>query len=275
MSVLKNCDFYVAFMNIVSGTLCIFILSEPHHHVQVEDYHYNPIIIIYVVPWDLFASLTKAWCLFKGLTWPCRDSKGILIVCSFMSLCLVENTSSVKYPKLLYHVKSGSLFTEQFCLSATANSVVTIVFRGGATGGQGRDKGAGGGGGATMCLHHCPSTGQGCRRTPGDHCHTGARCVTLQMTNRQEERDTSSVNNNMFTGYKQTQQEGDRRTRHRSLFRHRKDDSPISSYLIAVPRFAFSSDSETKHFNTASVIQLMYGSSSVPLEYWFAFTMFN
>lgn len=143
MSVLKNCDFYVAFMNIVSGTLCIFILSGPHHHVQVEDYHYNPIIIIYVVPWDLFASLTKAWCLFKGLTWPCRDSKGILIVCSFMSLCLVENTSSVKYPKLLYHVKSGSLFTEQFCLSATANSVVTIVFRGGATGGQGRDKGGG------------------------------------------------------------------------------------------------------------------------------------
>lgn len=55
-----------------------------------------------------------------------------------------------------------------------------------------------GGGGATWCLHHCPSTGQGCRRTPGDHCHTGARCVTLQTTNRQEERDTSSVNN-MFT----------------------------------------------------------------------------
>ena len=56
-----------------------------------------------------------------------------------------------------------------------------------------------------MCLHHCPSTGQGCRRTPGDHCHTGARCVTLQTTNRQEERDTPSVNN-MFTAHKQSKQ---------------------------------------------------------------------
>lgn len=58
-----------------------------------------------------------------------------------------------------------------------------------------------------VCLHHCPSTGQGCRRTPGDHCHTGARCATLQTANRQEERDTPSVNI-MFTGSKQTQQEG-------------------------------------------------------------------
>lgn len=63
-------------------------------------------------------------------------------------------------------------------------------------------------GGVTVCLHHCPSTDQGCRRTPGDHCHTGARCVTLQTTNRQEERDTSSVNN-MFTGYKQTRRSSD------------------------------------------------------------------
>lgn len=45
------------------------------------------------------------------------------------------------------------------------------------------------GGGATLCLHHCPSRGQGCRRTPADHCHTGARCVTLRRTDRQEERD--------------------------------------------------------------------------------------
>lgn len=66
-------------------------------------------------------------------------------------------------------------------------------------------------------LHHCPSTGQGCRRTPGDHCHTGARCATLHTTNRQEERDTPPVNNNMFTGYKQTQQEGVRSDRQRRL----------------------------------------------------------
>lgn len=58
-----------------------------------------------------------------------------------------------------------------------------------------------------VCLHHCPSTGQGCRRTPGDHCHTGARCATLQTANRQEERDTPSVNI-MFTGSKQTNTAG-------------------------------------------------------------------
>lgn len=46
-----------------------------------------------------------------------------------------------------------------------------------------------GGGGVTLCLHHCPSRGQGCRRTPGGHCHTGEGCVTLQMTDGREERD--------------------------------------------------------------------------------------
>lgn len=50
-------------------------------------------------------------------------------------------------------------------------------------------------GGVTFCLHHCPSTDQGCRRTPGGHCHTEARCATLRWhTGRRKETSTSSVN---------------------------------------------------------------------------------
>lgn len=115
-----------------------------------------------------------------------------------MSDCKMPQTSG---PRSSPGPGYSSLLCEQH------QSVITTKSRGGATGG-----------GAAVCLHHCPSTGQGCRRTPGDHCHTGARCATLQTTNRQEGRDTASVNNDMFTGHKQTRQEA----QHRSLFRRQR-----------------------------------------------------
>lgn len=92
-------------------------------------------------------------------------------------------------------------------------------------------------GGATVCLHHCPSTGQGCRRTPEGHCRTAARCVILQSGDRQEERDTPTCL--QYTN-KQEGEPGRNRSQATPTCH-----SPISSYLIAVPRLAFSSNRDT------------------------------
>lgn len=102
-----------------------------------------------------------------------------------------------------------AFFVQTFPWSVTSKRLLTTGFRGKSEGVGlcGDGWGYMWMGGATVCLHHCPSTGQGCRRNPGDHCHTGARCVTLQTTNRQE-RDTSSVNSR-FTGSNQTRRSSD------------------------------------------------------------------
>lgn len=128
-----------------------------------------------------------------------------------------------------------------------------------------------GGGGATVCLHHCPSTGQGCRRTPGDHCHTGARCATLQTTNRQEERDTSSVNNMFTDTNKQTRRSSDTAgrkpedTTHESV-QVRTLKRPLTDLLVShrSPQVSvFIWNHQTKHMyiyiNICQCTQPMYG----------------
>lgn len=105
-----------------------------------------------------------------------------------------------------------------------------------------------------MCLHHCPSTVQGCRRTPVDHCHTGARCVTLQTTNRQEERDTSSVNN-MFTTCKQHVYWIQTNKHSRKETDHTTHDSPTKKTTHRSPRILWPSPGWRFHLtgNTVSV----------------------